>query len=340
MRCLMETMTRPGRLALLAGLAILLAGGPARAEGTLRIAEQFGLTYLPLHVIRDRGLIEKHAGEEGIEVAVEWRKLSGGAALNDALLSGSIDVAAGGVAPLLTAWDRTRSNYEVKAIAALASMPMVLTTINPKVRAIADFTEGDRIAVPAVGVSIQARVLQMAAAAQWGPDAFNRLDRFTVGVPHPDATAAMLAGGTEINNHFTTSPFYNQQLRDPEVRKVLDSFEVLGGPHSLNVLWATSAYRADNPLTYKVFFEALGEAMELIAADRPAAAEAFIRVEKSKLDPAFVREIVEDPQNTYVLTPQNTQKFADFMFKIGAIRTQPASWQDYFFPEVHAEAGS
>jgi NitT/TauT family transport system substrate-binding protein len=34
-------------------------------------------------------------------------KLSGGSAVNDALLSGNIDIAGAGVGPLLTLWDRT-----------------------------------------------------------------------------------------------------------------------------------------------------------------------------------------------------------------------------------------
>ncbi|KQW03104.1 hypothetical protein ASC87_01875 [Rhizobacter sp. Root1221] len=81
---------------------------PARAEGQLRIAEQFGIVYLLLNVAQDQKLIEKHGKQLGQEIKVEFVKLSGGAAANDALLSGSIDVAGAGVGPLLTLWDRTR----------------------------------------------------------------------------------------------------------------------------------------------------------------------------------------------------------------------------------------
>jgi NitT/TauT family transport system substrate-binding protein len=36
----------------------------------------------------------------------------------------------------------------------------------------------------------------------------------------------------------------------------------------------------------------------------------------------------------YTLVPQKVGKTADFMFKIGSIKTKPASWKDLFFPEV------
>src|SRR5918994_1717506 len=98
------------------GLAVALAaatGHPAAAEGSLRIVEQFGVGYLALHVLRDQGPIEQHGRAAGVEIAVEWAKLSGGAAVNDALISGSADVASGGVAPLPTLWHRTRGTVEV-----------------------------------------------------------------------------------------------------------------------------------------------------------------------------------------------------------------------------------
>lgn len=95
----------------------------AWASTTVRIADQFGIGYLPLHVIRDRDLLAKHGQAAGLELGTEWVKLSGGAATNDALLSGSIDVAAGGVTPMLTLWDRTQANLGVKDIRAIVSIP-------------------------------------------------------------------------------------------------------------------------------------------------------------------------------------------------------------------------
>jgi NitT/TauT family transport system substrate-binding protein len=95
------------------GLATCGAPISADAEGSLRIADQYGVVYLLLNVVRDQQLIEKEGRKEGLDIKVEWTQLSGGAAINDALLSGAIDIAAAGVGPLLTVWDRTHGRQNV-----------------------------------------------------------------------------------------------------------------------------------------------------------------------------------------------------------------------------------
>ena len=108
---------------------------PARAEeGRLRIAEQFGIVYLLLNVAQDQQLIEKHGKAAGVDIQVERVQLSGGPAINEALLSGSIDIAGAGVGPLLTLWDKTQGRQNVRGIASLGNFPYYLTSSNPAVR--------------------------------------------------------------------------------------------------------------------------------------------------------------------------------------------------------------
>jgi len=140
------------------------AAAPARAEGQIRIAEQFGVVCLLLNVARDQKLIEKEGRKQGLDINVDWVKLSGGSAVNEALLSGAVDIAGAGVGPLLTIWDRTHGKQNVKGVASLGNLPYYLVTNNANVKTIADFTDNDRIALPAVNVSVQSRMLQFAAA--------------------------------------------------------------------------------------------------------------------------------------------------------------------------------
>lgn len=224
-------------LSLITGLAIAVGASavakPALAEGQIRIAEQFGIVYLLLNVAQDQKLIEKHSKAQGIDIKVEFIKLSGGANVNDALLAGNIDIAGAGVGPLLTIWDRTVGRQNVRGVASLGNFPYYLVSNNPNVKTIADFTDKDRIAVPSVSVSVQSRVLQLASAKLWGDKEFARLDRLQVAVPHPDAAAAIIKGGTEISAHFGNPPFQEQELAgNPNARIVLNSYEVLGGPAS------------------------------------------------------------------------------------------------------------
>jgi NitT/TauT family transport system substrate-binding protein len=326
-----------------AGIAMagLAAASPARAEGKLRIAQQFGIVYLLLDVVRDQKLIEKHGKQDGVDIQVDWAQLSGGPAINDALLSGDIDIAGAGVGPLLTLWDRTKGKQNVKGVASLGNLPYYLVTNNPRIKSIADFTEKDRIAMPAVGTSVQARVLQLAAAKQWGDKEFNRLDKWSVALPHPDAAAAIIAGGSEISGHFGNPPFQEQELAgNPNARIVLDSYQVLGGPSSATVLYATEKFRNANPKTYRAFVDALAEAARYVTANPDAAADTYIRVNKSKIDKALLLKIIKNPQVQFKIEPQNTFVLAEFMHRVGAIRNQPASWRDYFFADPATAKGS
>ena len=326
-------------LALAAVLAFAWSPPSASAEGVIRIAEQFGVTYLPLHVIRDQKLIEKHAKEAGLDnIEVEWVKLSGGAAQNDALLSGSIDVASAGIGPVLTIWDRTKG--AVKAIASLGSLPSFLVTNNPNIKTLQDFTASDKIAVPAVGVSVQSRTLQIAAEQAFGPGQQKKLDELTVSLPHPDATAALLSGGGQITAHFSNPPFQYQALKDPKIHKVLSSYDVLGGRATANLAYSTVKFREDNPKTYGAFVAALKEAVAFIEANKKAAADTYIRVEKSKLDPELILSIVDSPDVLFTVTPERTFVYADFLSRTGAIKTKPASWKDYFFDDLAGAGGS
>lgn len=336
---------RINRLAATVGLGVslvaanLVAPTVAQAEGEIRIAEQFGIVYLLLNVVRDQHLIEKHGKAQGIDIKVDWTQLSGGAAVNDALLSGSIDIAGAGVGPLLTIWDRTHGRQNVKAVASLGNFPYYLLSNNPGVKTIADFTEKDRIAVPAVGVSVQSRFLQYAAAKQWGDKEYARLDKFTLALPHPDASAALIAGGTELSGHFSNPPFQDQELANPNVHVVLNTYDLLG-PNSPTVLFATEKFRDKNPKTYKAFVDALAEAADFAQHDKGAAADTYIRVTGAKIDRAALLKIIDNPQFEFSVTPKNTYPLAEFLYRIGAIKNKPESWKDYFFQDEKPLQGS
>src|SRR5215470_17490820 len=96
------------RAATLLFLAVGLAAPLARAEMTeIKVAQQYGIGYLTLMLMEEQKLIEKYAKAAGADVKVDWAKFAGGNVMNDALLSGSLQVASGGIGPLITIWSRT-----------------------------------------------------------------------------------------------------------------------------------------------------------------------------------------------------------------------------------------
>ncbi len=320
--------------------ATLLLGSvhAGRAEA-VRIARQFGISYLPLILMQDAKLLEQEGAARGLDLQVEWLTFSGGPPINDGLISGNLDIATGGVTTLLTLWGRTRTNLRVRGLASLGNMPIWLNTSNPNVRGVADLTEHDRIALPAVKVSIQAVVLQMAAQQAFGTGQAGRLDPLTVSMSHPDGQATLLGGGTEITAHFTSAPYMYEELQSPRIHRILDSYDVLGGPHSFNLAWTTSRYRETHPQVVAAFLAALDRALATVRDHPEEAAAVWVRAERSRLAPEAVAAMIRRPENEWTTTPRRVMDFVAFMHAAGTMQGRPETWRDLFFPEAHGLDG-
>src|SRR5438477_8602564 len=233
-------MKRSIAMLLAAALTPLFAAAAAAQE--VRIARQFSMGYLQFNVMEHEKLLEKHAAALGLpDVKIVWSTFNGPDAMNNALFSDSVDIVAGGVPGLLTLWNRTRGTAnEVKGISALSSQPFLLNTRSDSIKSIADLKDSDRIAVPAVKVSVQAVTLQMAAAKQFGEKNFGKLDNLTVSMSPPDSTIALLSGSSEITCVFGVPPFQQQQLEKPGIHTILNSFDVMEGPHTFTVAWTSA----------------------------------------------------------------------------------------------------
>jgi NitT/TauT family transport system substrate-binding protein len=342
----MRTARRNIALALLAAALGFVAGCGGQSSGAateVRIPlGAGGVGFLPLFVMRDRALIEKHASAAGLtDLTVRWIDLGGPAVMNDALLSGSVDFIAAGPPAFITLWDRTRGSADVRGVAAMSSLPMYLNTTHPTLTALDELTETDKIAVTAVKVSIPSIVMQMYAAGRYGAAEAFRFDRYTVTMTHPDALIALLSGGNQINAHFTSPPFHQREIEDPRVRTILNTDDIMGGATTFTMLSTTARYREANPAAYAAVLAALEEANELIRTDPRAAAEILFAAESAAgFTVDELVEVLQDPDIRFTTTPENTQKYAEFMQEIGSIENRPSSWRDLFFPDIHTAAGS
>lgn len=332
------------RRTLAACVAAAVAGvaftGTAAAQ-EIRFAEQFGLLYLPMQVVIHEKMVEKHAAKHGVKgVTGKMIKLSGGAAVNQALLSGNAEFASGGTGPLLTIWDKTFGTEDhVKAMVDFSKMPLKLFTNDPAVRKVEDYlnVKDHKIATPSIS-SIQSVTLRMMAEKHWG-DA-KKLDPLLVNMNHPTAVAAILSGGQAVKSHFATLPFSYQEMKSGKAHLVLNSYDVLGGPHSIVSLYATTKWVKANPKLYQIVNDAFAEAFQYINADLKRAAKVYVDFTKSKLDLADVTAMISDKNEMmYSPEPRNTMPYAQFMHKTGAIKNLPASWKDYFHESAHGMQG-
>src|SRR5437763_1684259 len=322
-------------------LAAAALAAPACAQ-ELRIARQFSMGYLQFNVMEHDKLLEKHATALGLkDVKIAWSIFNGPDAMNNALISDSVDIVAGGTPGLVTLWARTKGTAnEVKGISALSSQPIYLNTRSETIKSIADLKDSDRVAVPAVKVSLQAVLLQMAAAKMHGAANYGKYDALTVSMSPPDATIALMTGSADITCVFSVPPFPQQQLEKPGIRTILNSFDVMDGPATFTVAWTSARFREKNPVLYKALIAALKEATGIVDKDRAKAAGFWIEAVKSKLPLDKVTAVISGPQVRWTMTPEHTMNFAAFMASVGSIREAPKSWKDMFFPEVHDLNGS
>jgi NitT/TauT family transport system substrate-binding protein len=330
-------------LTLCAALAFTLATlDAARAEAKqLRVAKQFGVAYMQFMVMQDQGMIEKHAKAAGLgDITVDWATFRSSDVMNDALISGSVDFVCLGIPGIITIWSKTRGNIDVKAASGLNVSPLMLLVRDPSIKSLKDFKDHHKIAMPAVKVSMQAIMLQMAAAREFGEAKFNALDHLTVSMAHPDATAAMLGGGaSEVVANFSSAPFQYRQMKNPNIRRLLTSTDLFDGGLSFNVIATTSKFRAENPKLHAAFLAALKESTDFINADKKRAAEIYLKVTGDKTPLNDILEVLADPAIQYTTKVSGIESFVSFMAKTGQLRNPPSNWRDMFFPEALAQAG-
>jgi len=322
------------------GVVATGASAPVRAEvDTVNMAQQFGLLYVPLHVVMEQNLIQKHTKKMGLpEPKIKLFKISGGANINKALLAGTIDFGAHGVGPALKLWGKSGGKFKV--VTSMADMPLKLNTNDPNVKTVDDYlkVKDHKIATPAAKVSIQAVTLQIYTAAKWGQA--DKLDHLVVSMKHPIALAAMMSGGQTVKSHFATLPYSYQELQNPKIHTVISSYDIMGGPHSVLVMSAKTEFKDKNPKTYAAVAAAYLESFDWIKKNPVKAAETFIKYTKSKLDPKVVKALLTDPKEIeYSPLPKHTMKYANFLHKIGDI-PQAKSWKDYYFENNHSMSGS
>jgi NitT/TauT family transport system substrate-binding protein len=256
--------------------------------------------------------------------------------MNDGLISSALHFAAQGAPSLVTLWDKTRG--QIKGVSAMTTYPLYLISRNPNVKTIKDFSENDKIAVPSVKISTQAIMLQMAAAKAFGEKDFAKLDPLTVSLSHPDATLAFTNNTAGVNAHFSSSPFYEQEIKVPGAHLVTSNYEILGGPATAVVITASGNFREANPKAYRAFLDALKEAIDTINKDKPAAAKLFLEATHDTKDTVeSITAIISDKDYAYTLQPQKVLATAQFMAKIGSVKQTPAAIGDLFFEDLNGD---
>jgi NitT/TauT family transport system substrate-binding protein len=313
--------------------AITAAPAPARQE--VRLGIGYGIAFLPTFMCEQSKLVERLAHTQGLDVTATYHRISGSAEMQDAVLSGSVDIGVFGLQATLLAWEKARgTTQQVFGVSGVTTLPLVLLTNQADIKSIGDFEADDRIAMPALA-SPQMYALQMAAERAFGPGQYDRLRSLVVAMPHPQAYKALTSGESNITAYFAPPPFTQMALRNAHVTTVLTSVEAFGGKTSFLIAAATKGYLEDNPQMPAIITGALEKAIRLIQDQPDQAAAIYVKSEPSEtLNEADVARLLRELRDDFGVDVHGVKANADFMARIGQLRHPPATWADVFIGPV------
>ena len=291
-------------LTVLMGITLLVPAASASGV-TIRLAQQYGMQYAPVYVAQELKLIEKHLPG----VTLEWTKLGGGSAINEALIAGKLDAAFMGIPPALIAIDK---GVDYRLAAGICVPPAELMVRADAAASLSELGPEDRIAVPGIG-SIQHIMLSIAAEKELGnPNAF---DNSLVAMANPDAYTALISG-TDIVGHFASMPYIDLETESGMV-------SILSAPVKASIVCVTTKALHENAEAEKALLDALNEAIGLINAGDPEALKIIAATEKITEEQAA--KYVRWPGTIYASDVYGVQTLSDFMLKNGYIRNAIAA---------------
>jgi NitT/TauT family transport system substrate-binding protein len=312
-------------------LAVLLLAAAAgtgvvsknmKRAGKIAIAAQYGLAYAPLQVMKELRLLEK----ECPGIRVQWRQMGNTAAIREAMVAGEIDAGFMAIPPFLIGFDK---GMDWKIASGLSESPVILLTNQERIKSIRDFVKTDRIALPQPG-SIQHILLAMACDKEWGDP--KRLDNLLVTLAHPDGMNALLAG-KEITAHFTTPPYFNRELGQPGIRRILDGGEAMGTGFTFVVGVTTKSLYEKRNKEYRAFCAALKEAVGYVRRNPQKTAK--LLAGQYKIPVVELEKLLTASGNEYTDKIRGVERFAAFMVKAGYLSKMPDVKELYWSNAKH-----
>ena len=238
-------------------------------QNKISIAEQFGLAYAPLQIMKENKILQKNYPA----VNINWKQLGNTAAIREAMLSNQVEVGFMAIPPFLIGLDK---GMQWKIASGLSESPVALITNSENIKSISDFSKKDRIALPQPG-SIQHILLAMECEKEFG-DA-KKLDNSLVTLAHPDGMNALLSA-KDITAHFTSPPYLFKELEQNNIHQILDGKEAIGVDFTFIVGVTTNKFHDSKPELYSAFIKSLKESIQFMQENPNKAAEILAPIYK------------------------------------------------------------
>lgn len=305
-------------------LVIGIASGCQRNSQTpqkIVLADQYGLAYAPVEIMKQLKLVEEFAGT-GVEVV--WSKMANTQTIRESMLAGQLDVGFMAIPPFLIGVD---SGMDWRLMSGISESPLGLIANAKRVSSFEALrtmvNENDKIALPQPG-SIQHILLSMASKRQWG-DA-QLFDQSLVAMKHPDGLSALLAD-QQVVAHFTAPPYLQLGLAEPDMTTLLTGEEAFGGSFTFIVgVSHADFYSRENH--YRAVEEALKAALDYIESQPEDTAKRLAQA--YNISEAEAYEQLYKQGMRFSDHIEGLEAFAEFMVAEGLIESV-LPWSDYYF---------
>lgn len=239
--------------------AFILGGCKKQDQPSIGIAEQYGIAYAPLQIMKEQKLIEKRLPG----VTVNWKQFGGPTGIRESMMNGEIDFGFMGIAPVLIGID---NGMPWRYAAGISSNEVAIVTKNP-ISSLKELTPKDRIAILSPACT-QHVLLCMLAEKQLG-DA-HALDHQLVSMSHPDSVNSLLSG-TEITAHVATPPYITQELNGG-MHIMATGEDIIGRPFTFISGVSMETFHDSHRDYYDAVMDALEEAIAYINENKEEAA--------------------------------------------------------------------
>ena len=270
---------------------------------TIRIAKQYGMQYSPVYVAEKLDLFKKHIPNANIE----WYSFAGGAAMNEALIGGHLDIGFMGLPPAIIAIDK---GAPLKIAMGISVPPSNLMVKNNKIKSIKDFKDTDKIAVPGIG-SIQHITLSIAAKKILNNPNF--FDNKLVAMANPDAYTALVSN-TEITAHMASMPYIEKEA-NAGFKNILSIKDALG---DASIICVASEKFYSNSTAYAGVISAIQEAISIINNKDAKVLDIVSEIEK--IDRNNVESSLFWEGSKYTTSIYGLLELKNYMYETGYIK--------------------
>lgn len=312
-------------LSVVLGMSILTGCGNTASKGDAKItiAYQSSVGYAPLLVMKEKGLIEEAYGKD---IEVEWIEMKNGSEINEGLVAGQIDVGTMGV-PVAVTGVTTSGMYKIAF--GLSAQPYSITTSNPAINALSDFTPNDQIAI--TNINSQPHVLlAMAAKAVLG-DA-HALDANLTKLSNTDGYTALLSGA--VSSHMVISPYNFMEVTNTEtdIHEIEIDDSIWPAENTALVGVVSNKLVQDNPEIYNALLTAVEKADTFIS-ENPAETAAILSAGYDA-EASEIEKWITDPRSGYSTELHGVMNMISFMLEEGFMEEGPSDIKEIVFDNV------